>query len=428
LSLSFRLRSGPTKLCDSLKQSGVPDLRRNYALQLIAGGFLFIAIQFGNTRLVVPWIGAHLGVAYLLVAAILPVLQLGQIVGQLGSAPYIARARTSKTSVVATSLMLAVALAAVIVAVKTLPAQVAAVVLLLCMLVFGACHGALNVGYENLLAHTIVPRVRGRLMADRASLGGLVAVLLGLLVMLLPADDRNGDDVLWWAVAGWLGMMLAYAALREPACERLTEPFSWQELLRGLRLIGVYRWYRDLLLANTLLLSVELAIPFYAIHAATLTDVGTGNVTLFVITSSVGVLISGLLWKAFSVRGRIIAGAMVCALGGALTFLVQGVDHGNIPYYYAFLFILLTLGEQGSIQGRLTYLDNRAPEHDRPILVATTSTAGWVVGIGVSAVLAAAGSLSDIRTPLVILIFFNLASALYVWRTLEPDDIPAVAA
>lgn len=395
--------------------------RSNYGAHLIGGGFLFIALQFGDTRLVLPWIAAHLDVGYIFAAAVLPALQLGLIGGQMGSAPFVARSRTRKELVLAMALVLAIVLTVVIVATRRLPPQEAAFVLLACMLVFGLCHGAFNVGYEDLLAHTIAPPLRGRLMADRSSLGGAMAVLLGVALFMLPAHNRNGNDVLWWAVAGWLALAIAYAGLREPAAERQGEPVSRKKFLRGLELIREYGWYRRLLVGNLLLLSVELAIPFYAIHAATLTDVGTGNVTLFVLTSSVGVLISGLIWKRFSIRGRMAAGALVCALGGALTFFVQGVDHGDIPYYYAFLFVLLTLGEQGSIQGRLTYLANHAPDHDRPTLVATTSTTGWIVGIGVSALLAAAGSLSDIRTPLVILIVFNLAAALYVSRALEAD-------
>jgi len=397
------------------------DRWRNYACHLTGGGFLFIALQFGNTRLVVPWIGTQLGVDYLLVAAILPALQAGLICGQLGSAPFIVRARTRTMPVLAPALLLALVLTGVIASVNTLPPQAAAAVLLLCMLVFGVCHGTFNVGYEDLLAHTVTPDARGRLMADRASLGGVLAVALCLFVLTLPAQDRNGDDVLWWAVAGWLGVLIAYAGLREPPCDRIDQPLAWREVLRGLGLIRAYPWYRHLLLANLLLLSVELAIPFYAIHAATLTAVDAGNVTLFVLTSSFGVLLSGILWKRFSVRDRMAAGALVCSVGGALTFLVQGIDHGNIPYYYSILFILLTLGEQGSIQGRITYLANRAPDHERPVLVATTSTVGWIAGIAVSAALGAAGALHDIRTPLVVLIVFNLAASLYVSRALEAD-------
>ncbi|MEZ5905923.1 MAG: hypothetical protein R3C69_12785, partial [Geminicoccaceae bacterium] len=123
--------------------------RRNYALHVIGGGFLFVALQFGSTRLVIPWIGVHLGVAYVLVAAILPAVQLGLIAGQLGSAPYYVRTRMRKKAVVGAGLMLAMALAIVFVATNGLPPQPAAFLLLVCMVGFGVNHGAFNVGYED---------------------------------------------------------------------------------------------------------------------------------------------------------------------------------------------------------------------------------------------------------------------------------------
>lgn len=399
-----------------------PGARRNYLGHLIGGGFLFVALQFGSTRMVVPWIGVHLGVAYFLVAALLPVTQFGQISGQLGSAPLLVRTRRRKKVVVATGLMLAITLAVVFLATNNTPApQVAAVVMLVCMLVFGASHGAFNVGYEDLLAKTIVPERRGRLIADRAALGGAATLLLALVVLRLPEVKGNHDDVLWFAVAGWLGVILAYVALREPDSDPLKEPITWREALRGLGLIAVYPWYRRLLIASLLLLSVELAIPFYSIHAATLNDPTAQNVTLFVLASSAGVLVGGLLWARCSVRLRIVAGALLTATAGALTFVVEGLEHRQVPYFYAFLFVVLTLGEQGAIQGRMTDLVNHAPDEDRPILVATSNTSFWAVGIGVAALLATAGQLHDIRTPLVILIALNVAAALYVALALAPE-------
>lgn len=68
-----------------------PDQRRNYALHLLGGGALFVALQFGSMRLVIAWIDGHLGGPYFLVALVVPLLQFGLIVAQLGVAPLISR-------------------------------------------------------------------------------------------------------------------------------------------------------------------------------------------------------------------------------------------------------------------------------------------------------------------------------------------------
>ena len=74
------------------------DQRRNYALHLLGGGALFVALQFGSMRLVIPWIDGHLGVPYFLVALVVPLVQFGLIVAQLGVAPLISRVARRRTS------------------------------------------------------------------------------------------------------------------------------------------------------------------------------------------------------------------------------------------------------------------------------------------------------------------------------------------
>ena len=84
------------------------------------------------------------------------------------------------------------------------------------------------------------------------------------------------------------------------------------------------------------------------------------------------------------------------------------------------MFVLLTLGEQGVIQGQITYLADHAQPDDRPTMVGTTNAVMWTLGIGVALVLGAVGHLHHILTPLVLLMACNAAAALYVLLTLDP--------
>ena len=99
-----------------------PDQRRNYALHLLGGGVLFVALQFGSMRLVIPWIDGHLGVAYILVALVVPLVQFGLIVAQLGVAPLISRMALRRRPVVGLGLVMAAALLAIFDARVGLPA------------------------------------------------------------------------------------------------------------------------------------------------------------------------------------------------------------------------------------------------------------------------------------------------------------------
>ena len=62
---------------------------------------------------------------------------------------------------------------------------------------------------------------------------------------------------------------------------------------------------------------------------------------------------------------------------------------------------------------------NHAPADDRPTLIATGNALMWTLAIVVALLLGAAGHLHDIRTPLVLLMTFNVAAMLYVLAALR---------
>jgi hypothetical protein len=67
----------------------------------------------------------------------------------------------------------------------------------------------------------------------------------------------------------------------------------------------------------------------------------------------------------------------------------------------------------------MTYMVDRAPAEDRPTLIATGNALMWTLAIGVALLLGAAGHLHDIRTPLVVLMAFNVAAMVYVLSALR---------
>jgi hypothetical protein len=67
----------------------------------------------------------------------------------------------------------------------------------------------------------------------------------------------------------------------------------------------------------------------------------------------------------------------------------------------------------------MTYLMDHAPAAERPTLIATANASMRALGIVVALALGAAGHLHDIRTPLVVLMAFNAAAALYAFRKFE---------
>ena len=140
---------------------------------------------------------------------------------------------------------------------------------------------------------------------------------------------------------------------------------------------------------------------------------------MFVVATGIGVILSGFLWAGMSNSARMLGGAQCALIAGALTFVIDAVEGWRIPYFHALVFTLLTLGEQGTIQGETTYMVDRAPAEDRPTLIATGNALMWTLAIGVALLLGAAGHLNDIRTPLVLLMAFNAVAMIYVMTALR---------
>jgi MFS family permease len=150
--------------------------RRNYWLHVLGGGGLIMALQFGNPRLVLPWISHHLSVAYILVALLLPLVQFGSVAAQLLIAPRITRMPLRKRAVTAMGLALAGVFALIFAAAAGVAPAIAAIALLGCAMMVGMSLGVLNVSHTDLEAKTVARRVRGKVNAQAATLGGILTL------------------------------------------------------------------------------------------------------------------------------------------------------------------------------------------------------------------------------------------------------------
>jgi MFS family permease len=394
--------------------------RRNFTLHLLGGGGLVMALQFGSPYLVLPWIGQNLGVAYILVALLVPLAQAGGVLSQLTLAPRIAGMTLRKPVVAGTGLLLAGLFALTFVAAATFSPALAGLALLASAASFGVAFGVFAVGNADLVAKTVHSRLRGKVLAQRGALGGVLILAANVAIwILLPGESGNHLLLLWLAVGGWLGAAAAYAAIQEAPSEPAPVKLGMIDLRRGRALIVENPWFARLLILRTLLLSVELATAFYAIHAASLHGPSARNLGAFVVAMSLGLMLSGPVWGHLIDRDWrlvIVACCLLAALCGASVLVLDQIGEPGVPFYHAFLFLPLALATQGVINARTRYLSVKASDQDRPAMFGLSNALLTCASVGVAFVLGLVGHLHDIRTPLVILMVVNLAAALYARR------------
>lgn len=396
--------------------------RQNFWLHLLGGGGLLMAMQFGNPRLVLPWISQNLGVAYILIAMLVPLFQGGLVLSQLTAAPLIGRFSLRKRLVTGMGLMLGGLFAVIFVAAAGLSPAIAAVALLVCAAAVGVTFGIFTIGNSDLLAKTVPRRMQGKVLAQRVAFGGLMTLAATFAVWaLLPNLAGNHLILLWLAVGAWIGAAAAYGMVNELPSELVEVAASRLNLRHARSLLAQYPWYRRLQVTSMLLQSVEMAVPFYAVHAATLHDPTASNLSAFVVAMALGLVLSGPIWGRLLDRHNAlvaVAGCLIAAAAGALVLIMDQMGDPTVPFYHAFLFLPLSLARQGVIQARMRYLSVKAPAGERPAMIALNNAALASAGIVVALILGAAGHLHDIRTPLVLLILANVATALYARRAL----------
>jgi hypothetical protein len=220
---------------------------------------------------------------------------------------------------------------------------------------------------------------------------------------------------------------LLILAVREPpahqqsgiAGARESQSRHLRELTESFRIAFALPWFHRFLIARTLFLSIELAMPFYSIHAATFHGNSVSGLNAFVIASSIGLVVGGILWPRIgkgSARRILVLAASTAGIGGlfAIAIELQLVSQGIL--LYAVVFVLISLGTQGTRNGRNLYLIGMASDDERPYCIAVANVTIGLVAIVFGAVLGALASYQGVAWPIFVLIALNILAAIYALK------------
>jgi len=394
-----------------------PRATRAYALNVANGGCTKLAEQLASSELVLPWLLGAIGAPAGLVALLVPVKQAGSLVPQLAVSGTIRRLGRRKWAWVSAGAVQALLLAAMIPAAVVLPTSVTGWSLVALLLLFSVASGCGSVAFQDVTGKTVPGGARGRMLAARAAVGGALTLVagagmratLGETVELLPLLALVGAAALLWAVAAAL-----FAAIPEPASEPGEARDAVAEWRRGVAALRRYTGFRWFLTARALLLAVEVAMPFYALHAHGLLGGGAADLGYFVFAVGLAGVVASPFWGRLadgSARRAMIVSAVLGAVVAVLALTLPRLLDGDLlGWAYGGVFLLLGVALSGVRLGRKTYLVDGAPEDERPLFAAFSNTVvgllsltGAVLGLvaetgGVEASIAALGVLGLLAT------------------------------
>lgn len=421
------------------------DEKRTFRILLAQGIFAGCGFSLNSVRLVLPYFYTALGAPLIFAGLIVPVFQAAKLFAQLFVAPAVHASRHNKGFVAVSLAGSALSLSVICLLVGVEPSTFMTLVFLAMVAVLSIATGISSLAFQDMIGHVLAENGRRRLLFAQSGLIGVATAAIALATQqLLPAaTSRQAHTELMWAGIALLVVAAGLILLvQEPAKVPDAGRHDNAPAKRGIgRVVTDLKasfsrttsqsWFRRFLLARALLLSVELAMPFYAIHAATLHRSATTGLSTFLIAASLGLAAGGILWPrigAGSIKTVLTAATAVAALSGGFALAIDMRLLPTTVLLHAVIFALISFSAQGVQNGRKVYVLGLAPKEIRPHCIAVGNFITGIVAVGLAAGLGALAQIKGAVWPIYVVIALNLLGLLVLARLPGRADAPGPGA
>ncbi len=429
---SYRFLSGDDsdeRACSAIPDGACTEVPRNYVLNVSNGAATKLAEQLAGPNLVLPWIMSSIGAPSALAALLMPIKQVGSLAPQLLISAQIRRLARRKWAWVAAGSLQALLLMLIALVVLRLEGSVAGALIVALFALFAIASGMGSVAFQDVTGKTVPKGRRGRMLANRATIGGILTLIAGLLINQYLGEDSGLSAYVWLIVLAavlWALGAALFALINEVPGATEGGRNLWQELRFGLSRVREVSAFRQYLGVRALLLSIEVAMPFYALHARELFGGAAQALGVFVITVGIANIISSPFWGRFAdtaVQKVLLWSGVMGAIAGALA-LLTGVLPEDLrhPLVYAAVFVVLGVAEAGVRLGRKTWLVDAAPDEERPTWVAFSNTSIGVLALAAGG-LGLLADMTRIEVVIGLLMLLSLIGAALCLRLPAPDTV-----
>ncbi len=375
----------------------IAHVRHNFAINVLDGAVFAFGMSLASRTTVLPVFVQKLGGSNVAIGLLSVIWALGFNLPQIIIANRARQAPSKKRFVLQTGLIqrlpwLGLALLTAAALWRMSPTW--ALVSFFLFYAMAAVGGSLNLpGWFDLVAKLTPVRMRGRLFAWRAVVGGLLGVLAGVIVgQVLGAGATYQSFAMLFAMA-FAAMMVSYAllsGLREEAPRLPPQQIRFSAFLGQLpRILRTDRNYRNFVIADALLISALMTDAFFAVYALARFDLSPAHVGRFIIvltaSAAVGSLVFGHLADRFGHRINLAlaAAATLAACGAAIW--------APTPEVFLLVFVGSSFAMGLPAISRLPIIAELCSDDDRPTYIALTNAITapfWLTGL-------AAGLIAD---------------------------------
>ncbi|WP_141701884.1 hypothetical protein [Methyloceanibacter stevinii] len=407
-------------------------MRRNEAVLLGQGVSGGVANELTSVGLVLPFLYTTIGAPIFFAGLIVPLNTLAKRISQIFAARFVGTARSNTPIIELATLTMAASIVLIGLTFSAISPWWAVPIFLAVAAILGAAAGINGLAFQDLIGRALPKERRSRLLFIQSSIAGIIVVLVayGAQQVLQPSTSLAAhQELIWLGVGLYVLAAVVVLAVREPPKTSMAVDTGSggmvSELAGNFRIAFALPWFGKFLVARALYLSIELAIPFFSIHAATFHGDSISGLNTLVIAANIGIFLGGFLWARIGRHSveRIMVLASFLACGAGLMAL--GIEFGAVPptlFCYALVFVAIALGAQGVKNGRTLYLLGRAKEHERPYCIAVANVTTGVVAVALGALLGALAGLKGVAWPIGALMVLNIAAAIYTLRLPKDTD------
>jgi MFS family permease len=398
------------RLCKDISDDQCTNLPSNFIKNSLNGISSKLAEQLASPSTVLPYLFSLVGVPASFTGFLVPVKNAGSLLPQLLVSARIRKFEVRKYFWVLAAIVQGFMIALIGWGLNGVAPQYFGILTLVALFFFSISSGVASVAFKDVMGKTIPKGNRGRLLATRATGGGILTIVAGFAFYLIASNGGELQYFQWLiylAAALWILAAIIFASISETKGATNGSRSPLQEIKKGWSLFTNDDNFRNFLFVRGLLMAIPLALPFLIAYSREVLDTSINQLGFFVVVAGIANAISSPFWGRFSDRSSKHLMTVIASLGIAillLAFFYEYIpqNYQNIYTYLPILF-LITMAHGGARLGRKTYLVDYAPKEERPLYVAFANT---VIGIFTltSGLLGVVASLAGFKILLLVLI------------------------
>ncbi len=371
------------RVCTGISDEACAYVPQNYFLIIVTNMFTKLGDVLSAPKTVLTWIMGAIGAPIFLTSLLVPIRESGSMLPQVFLSTFLRNLKIRKWGWVFGSLLQALALFAVVLAVIILKDARASIWIVITVAVFALGRALCSLLSKDLIGKTIPKTRRGKLNGYSSSVSGLLVLISGIILLFHPFEKSSLDVLLHLVIIAaslWIVASIFFARVYEPFTETKD---AQQREISFLKLLVNDTVLQKFILARGLLISSALLSPFVVLLAQQNIGSDIYLLGLFILAGGIASIVSGPFWGHLADRSSkqvmIIAATIVAVLSLVLFILL----YLNMPvvgqvWLYPTMLFILGIAHDGIRLGRKTYIIDIAEGNKRTEYVATSNT---VIGI-----------------------------------------------